>query len=111
MQDIVVGSKNLTDIAKPSEIVQLLLNDDQLGELKASSGDLTPNDKTGISDSNIWDEEGDDFFGHSVTNAGVSQSADFTEEGPVVTSTRGRKPRKPATRGRRGGKKRGGGDE
>lgn len=115
VQDIVVGNKNLTDVAKPSEIVQLLLNDEQLAGLDTSataelSSDLPANGSTEpIRD--LWDEEGDDdFFGHS-SSAVVNGQADAPPEengDPVPTSGRGRK-RKPGTRGgRRGGKRKAG---
>lgn len=102
-----VGNKNLTDVAKPSEIVQLLLNDDQLGDLKASSPTELPasaNDKSNGPGMDLWDEEGDDFFGHTVSNAAISELPTPTEE-PVASGSRGKK-RKPSTRGRKlGGRK------
>ena len=73
MQDIVVGNKNFTDVTKPKEIVQLLLNEDQLANFPTkSTANASPNKKgkqpAGQADSidvgrNLWDEEGDDFFG------------------------------------------------
>ncbi|KAF9044838.1 hypothetical protein BDZ89DRAFT_1058935 [Hymenopellis radicata] len=113
VQDIVVGNKNLTDVAKPSEIVQLLLNDDQFGDMKGSSAaDLSSNNKSsgsGLADRDLWDEEGDDFFGHTVSNTAAAQPGDFgtPSEEAVVSSTRGKK-RKPSTRGRKpGGRRKG----
>ena len=41
VQDIVVGNKTFTDVAKPSEIVQLLLNEDQLANLDTNAGDAS----------------------------------------------------------------------
>ncbi|KAK0478503.1 SNF2 family DNA-dependent ATPase [Armillaria novae-zelandiae] len=115
VQDIVVGNKNLTDVAKPSEIVQLLLNDEQFAGLDTSataelSSEMPANGSTEpIRD--LWDEEGDDdFFGHS-NSAVVNGQADAPPEengDPVPSSGRGRK-RKTGTRGgRRGGKRKAG---
>jgi hypothetical protein len=47
VQDIVVGNKNFTDVTKPSEIVQLLLNDDQLANLDSSNTSGSSSKKTG----------------------------------------------------------------
>jgi len=75
VQDIVVGNKNFTDATKPSEIVQLLLNDEQLASLQSSSR-LSANEQakpTGEKSSqqepmqDLWNEEGDDFFGHTAS--------------------------------------------
>ena len=78
VQDIVVGNKNFTDVTKPSQIVQLLLNDEQLASLEASD---TVSGKKGKRSAavahaegepvrDLWNEEGDDFFGHSTAAAG-----------------------------------------
>ena len=68
VQDIVVGSKQFSEVAKTSDIASLLLNDDELAMVKSSPGVSTPTngDGQGQSDSTIrdmWYEEGDDFFG------------------------------------------------
>ncbi|KAF9270344.1 hypothetical protein L218DRAFT_888813 [Marasmius fiardii PR-910] len=117
VQDIVVGNKNFTDVAKPSEIVQLLLNDEQLAGLdqSQSSGPRNGNgSKTGGNDSmrDLWNEEGDDFFAGQPNGSAVNTLGNVTVEGGEdeigTGSTRGKK-RKPGTRGgRKGGKKRGG---
>jgi len=114
VQDIVVGNKNFTDVTKPSEIVQLLLNDEQLASLESSNrlpgnrkdnpGDEKQDDQTAVRD--LWNEEGDDFFGHTAT---VPAERQDDESVPVVShSTRGKR-RKPgttgATRGRKPGPK------
>ncbi|KDR85120.1 hypothetical protein GALMADRAFT_218196 [Galerina marginata CBS 339.88] len=114
VQDIVVGNKNFTDVTKPSEIVQLLLNDEQLASLESSNRlpgnreDRSANEKqdgqAAVRD--LWNEEGDDFFGHTANAPAERQD----EEGvPIVShSTRGKR-RKPgttgATRGRKPGPK------
>ncbi|KAJ4486296.1 SNF2 family DNA-dependent ATPase [Lentinula aciculospora] len=75
VQDIVVGSKNFTDVAKPSEIVQLLLNDEQLASLDTSDSQRGANGKgKGVADSrDLWLEEGDEFFaGPQSTAAGAA---------------------------------------
>ncbi|EGO04005.1 hypothetical protein SERLA73DRAFT_102360 [Serpula lacrymans var. lacrymans S7.3] len=87
VQDIVVGNKNITDVAKPSEIVQLLLNDDQLAGLDPSGNVGLSSQQTGKRQAkaapsggeperDLWNDEGDDFFGHST---GPSATAKITE--------------------------------
>jgi len=113
VQDIVVGNKSLTDVAKPSEIVSLLLNEDEMEGIRASSN--MPNNglsalaSNGQSSSSIgrdlWNEEGDDFFGHSAGNANTraQDSEPYVGEEPPAQAT-------PPGRGRgRGGRKRGSG--
>jgi DNA helicase INO80 len=58
-------------VTKPSEIVQLLLNDEQLASLESSNkfpGSRKSSEKQGNQDSvrDLWNEEGDDFFGHTA---------------------------------------------
>ncbi|KAI0082175.1 hypothetical protein K474DRAFT_1655508 [Panus rudis PR-1116 ss-1] len=123
VQDIVVGNKNFTDVTKPSEIVQLLLNEDQLANLESNTSASGSTKQTGrkgdAPDSSIrdlWNEEGDEFFGHSAPQGGARiESMEDDENTPTAsTSTRGRKRRggadgTPSTRGRkpgtRGGRK------
>ncbi|KAL0072093.1 putative DNA helicase ino80 [Marasmius tenuissimus] len=113
VQDIVVGNKTLTDVAKPSEIVQLLLNDEQLAGLEQSQANGTPSSAPkpgGDAMRDLWNEEGDDFFGGQPGGGTGNNVGNGNPEGHDDESgaTRGKK-RKPATRGgRRGGKKRGG---
>ncbi|KAJ6575249.1 SNF2 family N-terminal domain-containing protein [Mycena capillaripes] len=110
VQDIVVGTKNFTEVAKPSEIMQLLLNDEQLAALDTtapSAQDVKTSGDAAARD--LWNEEGDDFFGHSGPNPG-SVGADVADDengGPVPTaSTRGKKRKSTgAPRGRKPGKK------
>ncbi|KAF7339360.1 SNF2 family helicase ATPase [Mycena sanguinolenta] len=119
VQDIVVGQKNFTEVAKPSEIMQLLLNDEQLATLDttAASGSSSRDVKTSgdAVARDLWTEEGDDFFGHSGPTpglAGTDVAEDENGGGPAPTaSTRGKK-RKPggtgAPRGRKPGRKKAG---
>ncbi|KAG6846025.1 hypothetical protein H0H87_011073 [Tephrocybe sp. NHM501043] len=115
VQDIVVGNKNFTDVTKPSEIVQLLLNDEQLATLSSSASqapgsqsDVAPAEgekKPPVQD--LWNDEEDNFFGHS---ASLAPAPDGDDQGiPIATSTRGKKRKAGATgapRGRRpGGRK------
>jgi len=117
VQDLVVGNKNFTEVTKPSEIVQLLLNDDQLANLD-TSGDLSAkqagkrpvraDDGNGKQMRDLWNEEGDDFFGHS----GAAGTAELVEEDkdagtpvPSVSISRKRKGPTGAPRGRRPGSK------
>ncbi|KAF8167976.1 SNF2 family DNA-dependent ATPase [Crassisporium funariophilum] len=110
VQDIVVGNKNFTDVTKPSEIVQLLLNDEQLASLE-SSNRLSSNKKENLDENkqpnqepvrDLWNEEGDDFFGHTAPAPVERQD----EENPVTTSqsTRGKR-RKSGTGGAIRGRK------
>lgn len=92
VQDIVVGNKNFTDVTKPSEIVQLLLNDDQLANLDSSNTSGPSSKKAGkravgVSEGpsgdtmrDLWNEEGDDFFGHSSNNSGAAPPPEGGEE-------------------------------
>lgn len=92
VQDIVVGNKNFTDVTKPSEIVQLLLNDDQLANLDSSNTSGPSSKKAGkravgVSEGpsgdtmrDLWNEEGDDFFGHSSNNNGAAPPPEGGEE-------------------------------
>ncbi|KZT06822.1 uncharacterized protein LAESUDRAFT_743170 [Laetiporus sulphureus 93-53] len=122
VQDIVVGNKSFTDVTKPSEIVQLLLNEDQLAGLDSSSDASKSKGKRPATDAtqangnvirDLWNEEGDEFFGHSTAaqNGASIEAIDEDAGTPVPTpSGRGRKRgggagttrgRKPGQRGRR----------
>lgn len=109
VQDIVVGNKNFTDVTKPSEIVQLLLNDEQLASLESSNRLPGPGGKTGKEKStgqdsmrDLWNEEGDDFFGHST---GVPADKANDDTLPAASqSTRGKR-RKTGTTGATRGRK------
>ncbi|KAF9068102.1 SNF2 family N-terminal domain-containing protein [Rhodocollybia butyracea] len=95
VQDIVVGSKNFTDVAKPSDIVQLLLNDEQLANLNTtgSQGDADRKGK-GVADTrDLWLEEGDEFFAGPQA-PGVVAAGNDGGEGESGASTKKRK--KPA---------------
>lgn len=88
VQDIVVGNKTFTDATKPSEIVQLLLNEDQLASLDASSGAVSTGSVAGLSKApatstrDLWTEEGDEFFGHSgPAQSGPQDTGKEVEEG------------------------------
>ena len=79
-----MGNKNFTDVTKPSEIVQLLLNDEQLASLQ-SSNQLAASEQaksTGERLSqqepmqDLWNEEGDDFFGHTASAPAERQDED-----------------------------------
>lgn len=119
VQDIVVGNKTFTDVAKPSEIVQLLLNEDQIAGLDTSSSrsskslgkrPATSVDGVTKAATDIWNDEEDDFFGHSApAPAALAPESVVEDTGAVPASTRGRKRkagtaaaprgRKPGTRG------------
>ncbi|KAL4268117.1 Chromatin-remodeling ATPase INO80 [Pleurotus pulmonarius] len=115
VQDIVVGNKTLTDVAKPREIVQLLLNDEQLASLDQSAPGLSEkqSDKprqgaegSSAAGRDLWNEEGDDFFGHSAPQPSAAEIADEDASTPVPAATTRVKKRRAtgaATRGRKTG--------
>ncbi|THH20832.1 hypothetical protein EW146_g598 [Bondarzewia mesenterica] len=121
VQDIVVGNKSFTDVTKPSEIVQLLLNEDQLANLGNGVSDKAAGKRPAQPDTSnvdamrdLWTEEGDEFFGHSApaaTNGAAEQGKD-DDSTPVPQSGRGKKRRAGetggTTRGRGRGRGRGG---
>lgn len=127
VQDIVVGNKQFTEVAKPKEIVSLLLNDDELANLEKQGSDnaIAPRNQnkrvagstneTSQAVREMWNEEGDDFFGQSgpgpsipVTEAGDEEEREFAA--PAPKSTRGRKRGGGPGRGRGRGKRRHAGD-
>jgi len=69
VQDIVVGNKPMIDMAKPNEIVSLLLNDDELANLSNNPSDSRrdSNSVDSFINHDLWADEGDDFFGHQGT--------------------------------------------
>jgi chromatin-remodeling ATPase INO80 len=109
VQDIVVGNKTFTDVAKPSEIVSLLLNDDELAnlgnnpslqQLESSEAALKKLPTTTSRRQDLWNEEGDDFD-NGADAAGMNDDDGF-EASPVKgkrkdtgPSKRGRKPGRP----------------
>ncbi|KAG6911866.1 hypothetical protein DXG01_000113 [Tephrocybe rancida] len=112
VQDIVVGNKTFTDVTKPSEIVQLLLNDEQLATLSSSASqvpsgqpDATLQEGEMKPAQDLWNDEEDNFFGHSAPLPPVPEGDD---QGTPASTSRGKK-RKGTTgapRGRRpGGRK------
>lgn len=112
---MVVGNKNFTDVTKPSEIVQLLLTDDQLANLDTSGGSSAKQaGKRAANESNggrdLWNEEGDDFFGHSGPAPGsvaepVEEDKEVGAPPPAVSTVKKRKGPTGAPRGRRPGSK------
>lgn len=108
VQDMVVGNKSFTDLTKPSEIVQLLLNEDQLANLNSGnvdpsqslSGQPITNGSMPIS-RELWNEEGDDFFtgatGNALGNAGGTPLDIIEDEAGAGNATKKKraKPRKP----------------
>ncbi|KAJ3976310.1 SNF2 family DNA-dependent ATPase [Lentinula raphanica] len=102
VQDIVVGSKNFTDVAKPSEIVQLLLNDEQLASLDTTGSQGGGNDKgKGVADStrDLWLEEGDEFFtAPQPTASGVAGNEAVDDENNGSNKKKKRPGPKPGAR-------------
>ena len=118
VQDIVVGNKNFTDVTKPSEIVQLLLNDEQLANLDSTStaqelttrGDMPVEGISSVAPvRDLWNEEGDDFFrpnsgAPASLGNGTSNTPNEEEIGAPIPT--GRKKRRTGVSGpRKGGKK------
>jgi chromatin-remodeling ATPase INO80 len=106
VQDIVVGNKQLMDIAKPSEIVSLLLNDDELANLDStatlSGADSKETPKPFPRESrDLWVDDGDDFFG-ATNNVADNAMAPIREEENQTPTPKG-----PAKRGRKPGRGRG----
>ncbi|KAJ3737090.1 SNF2 family DNA-dependent ATPase [Lentinula guzmanii] len=95
VQDIVVGSKNFTDVAKPSEIVQLLLNDEQLASLDTSGSEGGANNKgKEVADStrDLWLEEGDEFFAGPQSSAAGAVGNEAAEDENGVSNKKRKKP-------------------
>lgn len=112
-----VGNKTFTDVTKPSEIMQLLLNADQLANLEQPSAVVQSLSgepvTTGNNDSmrELWNEEGDDFFGNAGNN-GSAAASEVMEDEPGTAAAGKKKARpskakaKPAgTTGAKGGRK------
>lgn len=102
MSDIVVGNKDFREVAKPTEIVSLLLDDEELKNLDRQALDAGARrngyGKSGAGTS--WEMEGDEFFG------GRAKVVDEDEVEAATTTpapTRGR----PRGRGRGTGRGRG----
>ena len=104
VQDVVVGNKNFTDLTKPSEIVQLLLNEDQLANLNSGnvdppqslSGQPVTNGSTPVS-RELRNEEGDDSFAGAASNVpgnagGATLDVIEDEAGPGNGAKKKRKP-------------------
>ena len=119
MQDIVVGNKTLTDMAKPREIVQLLLNDEQLASLDKSGGlaaaeqsNTNKGKQTGKKRANgdgdeggmgdLWNDDGDDFFG---SGGGANQDDDENNGAGAAPKKRRKNANAGAPKGPRKGKK------
>ncbi|EJD52138.1 hypothetical protein AURDEDRAFT_111600 [Auricularia subglabra TFB-10046 SS5] len=122
VQDAVVGNKQVNEATKPTEIAQLLLNDDELanfndetavnGDAAKRNGKATAPANTSWSLRDAWVDEGDDFFGHSATpnNFGNDMNVDDEPVQPAATTSgRGKRGRGRGSRarGERGTRSRG----
>ncbi|TFK57143.1 hypothetical protein OE88DRAFT_1715887 [Heliocybe sulcata] len=119
VQDIVVGNKSFTDVTKPNEIVSLLLPEDQLATLNTTVSSKQTNKRGLISGVNgsedvtrdLWNDEGDEFFGRSEPVQNNGSESVVEDIGPIAVSGRGKKRKQGAQgpgRGRRGGARGGG---
>jgi DNA helicase INO80 len=92
-------------MTKPSEIVQLLLNDEQLVNLDTNNLPSNHMSAKAVEGTvrDLWNEEGDDFFGHSGltivaeqndedSGATVAQTIKVKKRKTGPGSGRGRKP-------------------
>ncbi|KZV88268.1 hypothetical protein EXIGLDRAFT_619629 [Exidia glandulosa HHB12029] len=125
VQDVVVGNKQFNETNKPTEIAQLLLNDDELANLKDVTETAVPATESGkkfgmqrvnggpvqtptswSAMRDAWADEGDDFFGHSAAAAAQNNTNGTTldEDGsaPAAPSGRGKRGRGRGSRGGRG---------
>ncbi|GJJ09521.1 hypothetical protein Clacol_003744 [Clathrus columnatus] len=88
VQDIVVGNKQFTEATKPSEIVSLLLNDEELANLENTGSVDVPTlsskrlgkQPEGAAIRDLWNEEGDDFFAQPNTIQNVGLAADVEDD-------------------------------
>lgn len=115
VQDIVVGNKTFTEVAKPSEIVQLLLNEDQLANLDSSgttAGSSSRNNARRPSGQgngldtplrDLWTDEGDEFFGQPQAS-GSGSIQELEDDGTPVPTTERRRGRGGGPGSRRGRK-------
>ncbi len=127
VQDIVVGNKQFTEVAKPKEIVSLLLNDDELANLENQDQIMLlrpvikirelPALRTkprkrfvrcGMKRGMISSGRAGPGNSMPVTDAGDEEERDFAA--PAVKSTRGKKRGGGPGRGRGRGKRRHAGD-
>jgi chromatin-remodeling ATPase INO80 len=92
--------------------VQLLLNEDQLANLDSGNASSSknngkkpagPHEADDAVARDLWNEEGDEFFGHSGAGAGAASIQELDDEGTPVPSSR-KKGRGDGTGARRGRK-------
>lgn len=111
MQDLVVGQKQFADSAKTNDIAKLLLNDDEIDQIDSGRdvSSLAPNGdqilKATQGMGNMWRDEGDDFFGASLSGQAALDAEVNDEIGDaggsgaatpnVVPPTKEKKKRKP----------------
>lgn len=90
VQDIVVGSKSLTDVAKPNELVSLFLDDEDLADSVAKQKQAaehgyvaSDNNRSGGFGDGLgrMDDDEDDFFGLSKKTNNADDE-EFPDEKP-----------------------------
>ena len=102
MSDIVVGNKGFTEIAKPNEIVSLLLDDDELKTLDQGSIDSAArNNGAGASSSMKWDDDGDDFFGGGQPNTINDDDEEIAGGQATPAKTKAKGKGRPSMRGKK----------
>ncbi|KAG8905621.1 putative DNA helicase ino80 [Tulasnella sp. 403] len=94
VSDIVVGNKDFREVAKPTEIVSLLLDDEELKNLDRQTLDAGARrngygKSATISGSNGWELEGDEFFGGRPRH-NDDDEAEVEQQSSAPTRSRGR---------------------
>jgi DNA helicase INO80 len=117
VQDIVVGTKSLTDVAKHSEIVSLFMDDEELAESVAkrkqaeAHGYVAPSinasrPRSAFGDGlGIQDDDEDDFFSLAKQPAN-NEDEDFGDESKVKAASGGVEGEAPKKKKSSGGSKR-----
>ncbi|WVQ96764.1 hypothetical protein IAU59_003871 [Kwoniella sp. CBS 9459] len=121
VQDIVVGTKSLTDVAKPSEIVSLFMDDEELAESVAkrkqaeAHGYVAPTINTrpkstfGDGLGTAADDDEDDFFRMQNKGTGNNEDEDFGDEDKATGVAGGEEGANGANGANGGSKKKSGG--
>jgi DNA helicase INO80 len=116
VQDIVVGAKSVNDVAKPTEIASLFMDDEDVAESMAkrkqaeAHGYVAPafgqTKKSAFGDGlDIGDDEGDDFF--TAANKNQQQDDDDDDQTPSGSGARTPQPKKGRAKKSEGAKPKG----
>ncbi|KAG8936475.1 putative DNA helicase ino80 [Tulasnella sp. 418] len=85
VSDIVVGNKDFREMAKPTEIVSLLLDDEELRNIDRQALDGDGKRATNLANVGPWDADGDDFFSGTARapNEDEEEAAGTDQPSPV----------------------------